>query len=92
MTWLKKKCVVVLAVLLKVGIASPICEVIECDNNVFVAIVGGGITSHVVDAPFTKGARSKEWMKERRWCLFFVGVKMTFLTSSHGMNAIVETM
>jgi hypothetical protein len=34
----------------------PFCEVIDCDNNVFVSIVGWGITSHEVDAPFTKGA------------------------------------
>jgi hypothetical protein len=34
----------------------PFGEVINGDNNVFVAIVGGGITSHKVDTPFTKGA------------------------------------
>jgi hypothetical protein len=43
------------------------CEVIDCENNVFVAITGGGLTSHEVDAPFTKGAGSNDWMKESRW-------------------------
>ena len=32
----------------------PFGEVINDDNNVFVTITGGGITSHKVDAPFTK--------------------------------------
>jgi hypothetical protein len=32
----------------------PFGEVINDDNNVFVTIAGGGITSHKVDAPFTK--------------------------------------
>jgi hypothetical protein len=39
---------------------SPFCEVINCDNNVFVSIAGWGITSHEVDAPFTKGACSND--------------------------------
>ena len=38
----------------------PFCEVIDYDNNVFVAIIGGGITSHEVNAPFTKGAYSND--------------------------------
>ena len=33
----------------------PFGEVINGNNDVFVSIVGGGITSHKVDAPFTKG-------------------------------------
>ena len=33
---------------------SPFGEVIDGDNNVFVTIAGGGITSHKVDAPFTE--------------------------------------
>ena len=68
----------------------PFCEVIDCDNNVFVAIAGGGITSHEVNAPFTKGARSNDWVKKSRWCSSFVGIKLAFLTSFHGMNAIVK--
>jgi hypothetical protein len=38
----------------------PFGEVIDCDNNVFVTIVGGGITSHEVDAPFTKRVGSDD--------------------------------
>jgi hypothetical protein len=34
----------------------PFGEVINSDNNVFVTIDEGGITSHEGDAPFTKGA------------------------------------
>jgi hypothetical protein len=68
----------------------PFCEVIDCKNNVFVAIVGGEITSHEVDAPFTKGAGSNDWMKESRSCSCFVGIKLTFLASFHIMNAIVK--
>ena len=32
----------------------PFSEVIDGDNNVFVTIVGGGITSHKVNAPFAE--------------------------------------
>ena len=39
---------------------SPFCEVINCDNDVFVSIAGWRITSHEVDAPFTKGAYSSD--------------------------------
>ena len=35
-------------------------EVIDYENNVFVAIVGGGITSHEVNAPFTKRTGSHD--------------------------------
>jgi hypothetical protein len=69
---------------------SPFCEVIDYDNNVFVSIVGWGIISHEVDAPFTKGASNNDWVKKSRWCSCFVGVKLTFLASLHGMNAIVK--
>ena len=68
----------------------PFCDVIDCDNNVFVAIARGGITSHEVNAPFTKRVGSNDWVKKRRWCSCFVGIKMTFITSLHGMNAIVK--
>jgi hypothetical protein len=68
----------------------PFGEVINCDNNVFVTIAGGGITSHEVDAPFTKRAGNDEYMEKSRWCAGFVGVKLTLLTSFHDMNAIVK--
>jgi hypothetical protein len=44
----------------------PFCKVIDCDNNVFVSIAGGGITSHEVNAPFTKRAGNDDWMKKRK--------------------------
>jgi hypothetical protein len=68
----------------------PFGEVIDYDNNVFVTIVGGGVTSHEVDAPFTKRVGSDDWMKKSRWCSGFVGVKLTLLTSFHSVNAIVK--
>ena len=68
----------------------PFCEVINCENNVFVSIVGWGVTSHEVNAPFTKGASSNDWVEKRRWCLCFVGIKLTFLASLHGMNEILK--
>jgi hypothetical protein len=69
---------------------SPFGEVIDSDNNVFVAIVGGGITSHKVNAPFTKGACSDDWVKKSGGSLGFVGIELTLLTSFHGMNAIMK--
>jgi hypothetical protein len=69
---------------------NPFCEVIDCDNDAFVSIAGWGVTSHEVDAPFTKGARSNDWVEKRRWCSCFVGVKLTFIASLHDMNAIVK--
>jgi hypothetical protein len=69
---------------------NPFGEVIDCENNVFVTIVGGGITSHQFDAPFTKRVGSDDWMKKSRWCSGFVGVKLTLLALFHGMNAIVK--
>jgi hypothetical protein len=71
-------------------IFNPFCEVMDCDNNVFVSIARWGITSHEVNAPFTKGAGSNDWVKKKRWCSCFVGVKLTFLASLHSMNAIVK--
>jgi hypothetical protein len=68
----------------------PFGEVIDGDNNVFVTIVGGGITSHEVDAPFTKRVGSDDRMKKSRGSLGFIGVKLTLLTSFHGVNAIVK--
>jgi hypothetical protein len=68
----------------------PFGEVINGDHNVFVTIAGGGITSHKVDAPFTKGARGNDRVKKSGGSTGFVGVEMTLLTSFHGMNAIVK--
>jgi hypothetical protein len=42
----------------------PFGEVINDNNNVFVTIAGGGMTSHKVDAPFTKGACSNDRVKK----------------------------
>ena len=69
---------------------SPFGEVIDNDNNVFVTIARGGITSHKVNARFTKGACSDDWMKKSRGRPGFVGIELTLLTSFHGMNAIMK--
>jgi hypothetical protein len=69
---------------------SPFGEVINGDNNVFVTIAGGGITSHKVDAPFTKGACSNDRVKKSGGSSGFVGIELTLLTSFHGMNAIMK--
>jgi hypothetical protein len=69
---------------------SPFGEVIDSDNNVFVTIVGGGITSHKVNAPFTKGAYSNDRVKKSGGSAGFVGIEMTLLTPFHGMNAIMK--
>jgi hypothetical protein len=68
----------------------PFSEVIKCDNNVFVTIAGGRITSHKVDAPFTKGARSNDRVKKSGGSTGFVGIELTLLTLFHGMNAIMK--
>jgi hypothetical protein len=68
----------------------PFGEVIHRNNNVFVTIPGGGITSHEVDASFTKGARGNDRVKKSGGSAGFVGVELTLLTSFHGMNAIVK--
>jgi hypothetical protein len=68
----------------------PFGEVINSDNNVFVTIVGGGITSHEVDAPFTKGVGRNDRVKKSGGCPGFIGVELTLLTSFHGMNAIMK--
>jgi hypothetical protein len=61
MMWLKKKmCCSVSGVVEGGHSFCPFGEVIDCDNNVFVTITGGGITSHEVDAPFTKRASSDD--------------------------------
>ena len=68
----------------------PFGKVIYRDNNVFVTIAGGRITSHEFDAPFTKGACGNDMVKKSRGSSGFVGVELTLLTSFHGMNAIVK--
>jgi hypothetical protein len=68
----------------------PFGEVIDSDNNVFVTIAGGGITSHKVNAPFTKGACSNDMVKKSGGSTGFVGIELTLLTSFHSMNAIVK--
>ena len=69
---------------------SPFGEVIDSNNNVFVTIAGGGITSHKVNAPFTKGACSNDRVKESGGSLGFVGIELTLLTSFHDMNTIMK--
>jgi hypothetical protein len=69
---------------------SPFGEVIDGDNNVFVTIAGGGITSHKVDAPFTKGACSNDRVKKSGGSVGFVGIELTLLTTFYGMNAIMK--
>jgi hypothetical protein len=68
----------------------PFGEVINDDNDVFLTIAGGGITSHKVDAPFAKRAGSNDKVKKSGGRSDFVGIKMTLLTSFHGMNAIMK--
>jgi hypothetical protein len=69
---------------------SPFGEVIDSDNNVFVTIARGGITSHKVIAPFKKGSYRNDRVKKSGGSLGFVGVELTLLTSFHGMNAIMK--
>jgi hypothetical protein len=68
----------------------PFGEVIDSDNNVFVAIAGGGITSHKVNAPFTKGACSDDRVEKSGGSVSFVGIELALLTLFHSMNAIVK--
>jgi hypothetical protein len=58
----------------------PFGEVANDDNDVFVAIAGGGITIHEVDAPFTKRVGSTDRVKESGGSSGFVGVDLTLLT------------
>ena len=68
----------------------PFSEVIDGDNNVFVTITGRGITSHKVNAPFTKRVGSDDGMKKSGGSSVFIGIELTLFTSFHGMNAIVK--
>jgi hypothetical protein len=55
---------------------NPFGEVIDSENNVFVTIAGGGITSHKFYAPFTKGACSDDWVEKSGGSAGFVGVEI----------------
>ena len=68
----------------------PFGEVINDDNNVFVTIAGGGIIGHKVNAPFTKGASHNDRVKKSGGSMDFVGIELTLLTMSHGMNAAMK--
>jgi hypothetical protein len=68
----------------------PFGEVINGDNNVFVTIAGGGITSHKVDAPFAKRVGCNDRVEKSGGSPGFVGIELTLLTSFHGMNAIMK--
>ena len=68
----------------------PFGEVIDSNNNVFVTIAGGGITGHKVNAPFAEGASSNDRVKKSGGSVGFVGIEMTLLTTSHGMNAVMK--
>jgi hypothetical protein len=52
----------------------PFGEVIDGNNNLFVTIAIGGITSHKFKAPFTKGACSNDWVEKSRGSTGFVGI------------------
>jgi hypothetical protein len=39
---------------------NPLSEVIDCNDNVFVSIVGWRVASHEIYAPFSKGANSND--------------------------------
>jgi hypothetical protein len=41
---------------------SPLSEVIDYHDNVFVSIVGWRVASHDVYAPFAKGVDSDDWV------------------------------
>jgi hypothetical protein len=68
----------------------PFGEVVNGNNNVFVTIVGGWITSHKVNTPFEKRVGCNGRVEKRGGSLGFVGVELTLLTSFHGMNAIMK--
>ena len=69
---------------------SPFGEVIDNNHNVFMTIAGGRITSHEVNAPFAKGAGGDDWMKKSRGSAGFVGIELTLLTTSDGMNEVMK--
>jgi hypothetical protein len=68
----------------------PFGEVIDNNNNVFVTIAGGGITGHKFNAPFAEGASSNDRVKKSGGSAGFVGVELTLLTTSHGMDAVMK--
>jgi hypothetical protein len=52
----------------------PLGEVIDCNDDVFVFIVGWRVASHEVYAPFSKGVDSNEWVEKRGHFSCFVGI------------------
>jgi hypothetical protein len=68
----------------------PFGEAINGDNNVFVTITRGGITSHEFDAPFTKRASSDDRVKKSGGSSGFICIELTLLTSFYDMNAIMK--
>ena len=68
----------------------PFGEVINDNNDVFVTIARGGITSHKVDAPFTKGACNNDRVKKSGGSAGFDGIELALLTPFHDMNAIMK--
>ena len=53
---------------------SPLSEVINYNDDVFVSIARWRVASHEVYAPFEKGVDSNDWVEKSRWCSHFVGI------------------
>jgi hypothetical protein len=66
----------------------PFGEVINGDNDVFVTIAGGGITSHEVDVPFKKRVGSNDRVKKRGGGLrlYWHRDDIAHITSRHECN------
>jgi hypothetical protein len=60
----------------------PFGEVIHRDNNIFVTIAGGGITSHEVDDPFTKWSRGNDRVKKSGGRSGFVNLNLVIARES----------
>jgi hypothetical protein len=69
---------------------NPFGKITDCDNDVFVSIAIWRVASHEVYAPFSKGACNNDWVEKSRWCSWFVGILLTFVTSFHDVDAIVK--
>jgi hypothetical protein len=68
----------------------PFGEVVNDDNDVFVTIAGGWITSHKFDAPFAKRVGCNDRVEKSGGSSGFVGIDMTLLTSFNSMNVIMK--
>jgi len=55
----------------------PFGKVVVNEYDILVPIVGWGVASHEVDAPFTEGDDGDDGMEEKRWCSGFVCVQST---------------